>query len=118
MPLSWARGCFLFAAGANRRTLDLCSKQECIPSRLSEQAQDFADRCSGSCSLSYLPRVRGSPAAGVEFASVAHASDLSRLSKEGLMSKLVATAVLVSFWTGVAVAGDVAPRHFVDLDNH
>jgi hypothetical protein len=33
------------------------------------------------------------------------------------MSRLVATAVLVSPWTGVAVAGDVAARHFVNLDN-
>jgi hypothetical protein len=32
------------------------------------------------------------------------------------MSRLVATAVLVSLWTVVAAAGDVAPRQFVDLD--
>jgi len=32
------------------------------------------------------------------------------------MSRLVATAVLVSLWIGVAAAGEVAPRQFVDLD--
>jgi hypothetical protein len=32
------------------------------------------------------------------------------------MSRLAATVVLVSLWTGVATAGDVAPRQFIDLD--
>ena len=32
------------------------------------------------------------------------------------MSRLVATAVLVSLWTAVAAVGDVAPRQSVDLD--
>lgn len=32
------------------------------------------------------------------------------------MSMLVAAAVLVSLWSVVAAAGDVAPRQFVDLD--
>ena len=32
------------------------------------------------------------------------------------MSRLAAIAVLVSLWTGVATAGDVAPRQFIDLD--
>jgi hypothetical protein len=32
------------------------------------------------------------------------------------MSRLVATAVLFALWTGVAAAGDVAPRQSVDLD--
>jgi hypothetical protein len=32
------------------------------------------------------------------------------------MSRLVATAVLVSLWAGVAAADNLPPRHFVDLD--
>ena len=36
--------------------------------------------------------------------------------KEGLMSRLVATAVLISLWAGVAAVGDVALRQPVDLD--
>lgn len=32
------------------------------------------------------------------------------------MSRLIATIVVVSLWTGVAAAGDLTPRQFVDLD--